>query len=256
MDRDLQRTGNSIVLLSAGAGVFTVDRELARITEQRMMDNGIGMDMLSLAVPPLHLAPIFKIRGRGSKGPRRRFKLPLWINLSFVDPSRANDPRAWIAAAAPRLARDVWRMGRLELSAPLGPRHNNDNDFSITHYHISSARGGIPRDSRCDSYQRPKPFSKNRMPDALAYLVESFDSRGRRDSCALQQNVDQTFAEDDGNEALGLGKTVECGIANRLVDGLEVENALVNRSSSLQRGVGDYDLLHQYSASSGSPYVR
>jgi hypothetical protein len=50
MDRDVQRTGNSIVLISAGSGVFAVDARLARVTKQRMMDNGIGMDMLSLAV--------------------------------------------------------------------------------------------------------------------------------------------------------------------------------------------------------------
>ena len=64
MDRDVQRTGNSIVLISsAGSGVFAVDARLARVTKQRMMDNGIGMDMLSLAVPPLHTAPIFMHRG-------------------------------------------------------------------------------------------------------------------------------------------------------------------------------------------------
>ena len=68
MDRDTLRTGNSIVLVSAGAGVFSVDARLAQITKQRMMDNGIGMDMLSLAVPPLHTAPIFMFRGRS--GPR------------------------------------------------------------------------------------------------------------------------------------------------------------------------------------------
>jgi hypothetical protein len=59
LDRDLHRTGNSLVVVSAGSGVFEVDRELAGITYQRMMDNGIGSDMLSLALPPLHIAPFF-----------------------------------------------------------------------------------------------------------------------------------------------------------------------------------------------------
>lgn len=42
IDRDLHRVGNSIVVVSAGSGVFEVDKGLAAITKQRMMDNGIG----------------------------------------------------------------------------------------------------------------------------------------------------------------------------------------------------------------------
>ena len=59
LDRDLHRTGQSIVVVSAGGGVFEVDKGLAGITYQRMMDNGIGSDMLSLGLPPLHIAPFF-----------------------------------------------------------------------------------------------------------------------------------------------------------------------------------------------------
>jgi hypothetical protein len=42
IDRDLHRCGNSILVVSAGSGVFEVDKGLAGITKQRMMDNGIG----------------------------------------------------------------------------------------------------------------------------------------------------------------------------------------------------------------------
>eukprot|EP00957_Ditylum_brightwellii_P140208 10683549-Ditylum_brightwellii.AAC.1 len=52
LDRDLYRSGNSIVIVSPGCGVFEVDQGLAGITKQRMMDNGIGSDMLSLGLPP------------------------------------------------------------------------------------------------------------------------------------------------------------------------------------------------------------
>ena len=41
MDRDLERTGNSIVMISPGVGFFEVQAKLARITKQRMMDNGM-----------------------------------------------------------------------------------------------------------------------------------------------------------------------------------------------------------------------
>ena len=67
MDRDLHRVGNSIVIVSSGCGVFEVNKGLAGITKQRMMDNGIGSDMLSLALPPLHVAPFFLYKVSNSK---------------------------------------------------------------------------------------------------------------------------------------------------------------------------------------------
>ena len=59
LDRDLHRTGQSLVVVSPGCGLFEVDKRLAEITYKRMMDHGIGSDMLSLGLPPLHIAPIF-----------------------------------------------------------------------------------------------------------------------------------------------------------------------------------------------------
>ena len=44
IDRDLRRSGNSVVVVSAGSGVFEVEKRLAGITKQRMMDNGIGKE--------------------------------------------------------------------------------------------------------------------------------------------------------------------------------------------------------------------
>ena len=40
IDRDLTRTGNSIVVISAGTGIFRVQPRLAQITKQRMLDEG------------------------------------------------------------------------------------------------------------------------------------------------------------------------------------------------------------------------
>ena len=98
-DRDLNRTGNSIVVVSAGNGVNEVDKGLASITYQRMMDNGIGSGMLSLALPPLHIAPFFlyvndyqsvEIEGVDASG--TYYEVPHWMHLSFV--SYADDASA------------------------------------------------------------------------------------------------------------------------------------------------------------------
>lgn len=89
MDRDLVRMGNSLVLISAGSGVFEVNRELAAITKQRMMDNGIGSDMLSLSLPPLHVSPFFlykEFSGEDGDSDWKTFvECPHWMHLSFVN---------------------------------------------------------------------------------------------------------------------------------------------------------------------------
>ena len=95
IDRDLNRTGNSIVVITPGNGVFEIEKNLAGITKQRMMDNGIGSDVLSLSLPPLHVAPIFLYKEKGTPssedeihgfdGWKSFFEVPHWMNLSFVD---------------------------------------------------------------------------------------------------------------------------------------------------------------------------
>ncbi|KAL3656528.1 hypothetical protein V7S43_018608 [Phytophthora oleae] len=67
MDRDLSRTGQGIVMMTAGCSIFNVNSKLAEITEQRMMDNGVGMDMISLSAPPLHVVPLFVYSNLPSK---------------------------------------------------------------------------------------------------------------------------------------------------------------------------------------------
>ncbi len=84
MDRDLLRTGNSIVMISAGTGIFKVKPIMALISKQRMMDNGIGLDFVSLSQPPLHTVPLFHVECR-EHGLPDFYESPHWVNVSFVD---------------------------------------------------------------------------------------------------------------------------------------------------------------------------
>ena len=44
-EQDLSMTGKSVVVLSAGSGVYEVDYRLSQMTKQRILDDGIGCDL-------------------------------------------------------------------------------------------------------------------------------------------------------------------------------------------------------------------
>ncbi|OAG41530.1 hypothetical protein AYO21_04232 [Fonsecaea monophora] len=64
-DRDLIRTGVSIVVVTAGTGVFEVHRDLLNLTSQNLTNNGVGIDIVCLSRMPLHSVPLFKYRTSG-----------------------------------------------------------------------------------------------------------------------------------------------------------------------------------------------
>ncbi|MCJ1404520.1 vacuolar membrane-associated protein iml1 [Xylographa trunciseda] len=60
IDRDLVRTGLSIVVISPGTGVFEVDRTMLTMTTDTLVENGVGIDLVCLSAMPLHSVPLFK----------------------------------------------------------------------------------------------------------------------------------------------------------------------------------------------------
>lgn len=64
VDRDLNRTGLDLVVLSAGTGHFDVDKNLLRLTTERLIDNGIGFDLVCLTKMPLHSVPLFHFQSQ------------------------------------------------------------------------------------------------------------------------------------------------------------------------------------------------
>lgn len=68
-DRDLIRTGVSIVVVTAGTGVFEVNRDLLNLTSQNLTNNGVGIDIVCLSRMPLHSVPLFKYRQSGAEDP-------------------------------------------------------------------------------------------------------------------------------------------------------------------------------------------
>ena len=62
VDRDLVRTGVSIVIVTPGTGVFEVDYKLLLTTTDNLVANGIGIDLICLSRMPLHSVPLFQYR--------------------------------------------------------------------------------------------------------------------------------------------------------------------------------------------------
>ncbi|KAG8455834.1 hypothetical protein GDO86_001871 [Hymenochirus boettgeri] len=86
INRNFDRTGQMSVVITPGVGVFQVDRSLMILTKQRMIDNGIGVDLVCMGEQPLHAVPLFKLHNRSSPGDSRigdDYNIPHWINHSF-----------------------------------------------------------------------------------------------------------------------------------------------------------------------------
>ncbi|KAK0119594.1 vacuolar membrane-associated protein iml1 [Cadophora gregata] len=62
IDRDLMRTGISIVVITPCPGLFEVDYETLRMTTENLTGNGIGIDLVCLPKMPLHSVPLFRYR--------------------------------------------------------------------------------------------------------------------------------------------------------------------------------------------------
>lgn len=110
IDRDLVRTGVSIVLVTPGTGHFEVDYEMLQAATEGLVANGMGIDLVCLSKVPLHKVPLFRYRNpvRASSGknddnrtnsnnspPKQKspnvslqpgewvYAMPHWIDVSF-----------------------------------------------------------------------------------------------------------------------------------------------------------------------------
>ena len=67
-------------------GVFENCRELIEITERRMLDYGIGTDIIFLTRQPLHAVPLFIYRENARENsPAPKYHVAAhWLNFSYL----------------------------------------------------------------------------------------------------------------------------------------------------------------------------
>ncbi|KPJ01766.1 DEP domain-containing protein 5 [Papilio xuthus] len=89
LDRCFDRTGQLSVVITPGVGVFEVDRELTNVTKQRIIDNGVGSDLVCVGEQPLHAVPLLKFHNKDSGvNSIDDYSMPHWINLSFYSTNK------------------------------------------------------------------------------------------------------------------------------------------------------------------------
>lgn len=103
IDRDLVRTGVSIAIITPGTGVFEVDYRLLIKTTEKLIENGVGIDLVCLSRVPLHSVPLFKYwqPSSQSRDTRNSFQDTdkrnngLFPKSSPTTPSPSREPRAF-----------------------------------------------------------------------------------------------------------------------------------------------------------------
>ncbi|OQO00208.1 hypothetical protein B0A48_13995 [Cryoendolithus antarcticus] len=78
-DPALGTTGNSIIAVTAGTGMFECGHGLLKRATNLLLGNSIGVDIVALASEPLHPVPLFKYQ----LGDGIEYALPHWADVSF-----------------------------------------------------------------------------------------------------------------------------------------------------------------------------
>ncbi|XP_058462915.1 GATOR complex protein Iml1 isoform X2 [Malaya genurostris] len=130
LDRSFDRTGQLSVVITPGVGVFEVDRELTNITKQRIIDNGVGSDLVCVGEQPLHAVPLLKFHNKDSLTSIDDYSMPHWINLSFYSTNKKVAYSTFIPRIKPPpLAQETTSQESSDAFRLKLPKKENKNEY-------------------------------------------------------------------------------------------------------------------------------
>jgi hypothetical protein len=217
-DRDLNRTGQLVMLITPGNSVFAVDAPLARIAKDKIIEQGIGVDMICLGAHPLHMAPLFCAHDRHSGtehgnpgGDGRRWHMPHWIQPSFYSATRRH-----LAACTFSLdcvlnhpVRSDVRILDAILSRQVGRRRDVSSIFDAPLTDAARAATAKQRELRA---RAPDAFFASHDYAVFAFAGTAFDEPSTMPSSPSTLSLDDAHLLDDmplsaASPGSGLGTT-------------------------------------------------
>ncbi|KAF6277782.1 hypothetical protein mRhiFer1_003836 [Rhinolophus ferrumequinum] len=182
INRNFDRTGQMSVVITPGVGVFEVDRLLMILTKQRMIDNGIGVDLVCMGEQPLHAVPLFKLHNRSV--PRDSclgddYNIPHWINHSFY----TSKSQLFCNSFTPRI--------KLAGKKPVSEKAKNGRDTSLGT--PKESENALPIQVDYDAYDAqvfrlPGPSRAQRLATCRSVRERESHSRKSASSCDVSSS--------------------------------------------------------------------
>ena len=157
IDRDLVRTGISVIVITAGSGYYEVGYDMLKLTTDVLMGSGIGIDLVCLAPMPLHSVPLFAYRN-----PRV---------LESTVPTRAPSPAQSFVDNTPRQSELFLRKAASNThNKPAIEPKAGDWSYAIPHWvDVSYWRGEANEGAMQLKRRNSVPDMKLRKPEDAAY---------------------------------------------------------------------------------------
>lgn len=179
IDRDLLRTGTSMLFVTAGTGVFEVEERLLRLTGESLLGNGIGMDIVCLSRRPMHVVPLFRYRKKGSSGDSIKsdssmknpddyeYILPYICEISYYGES--HDASAANSEFQPRMKmHELQMMSKIEVDVRKAAIDYLDESVLFKGHNLLNLTTGM--DARMDLYDDLCFAEQNKVKDIYSVL--------------------------------------------------------------------------------------